>query len=195
MAKGQGKTGLIVTIVVLALTLVVVGSIVVFQNLKSEPAPVVQEEPATEDMPTQDTTETPATSDDEEVSTDGQDVDTSELRSVDIEPMSIVVYYGTSIPGGFEFQVQRANDGTQYVEFLNEDLIGTKCTDDTGIFATIVEAPSESEQATLDQSVTVGGTTYGLLLSSDSCTGDMTLLSQYQSALSEGFYALGALEE
>lgn len=117
-------------------------------------------------------------------------VDPSTVSTIVIEPMSIEVAYVKGV-GGFEFQVLRTPSGTQYVEFRNAELIGTKCTGDVGTFASIVESPSASEDtSTLSQKVTVDGTVYGLSLSGSNCTSDTTLLGKYQKSFSDAFSLL-----
>lgn len=197
MAKGQGKTGLVITIIVLAVTLVVVGTIVVLQNLNQQPAVTNQPSSTETDTTADQTTPTDETdaSTGTDTTTDETDitVDPATLKSIDIEPMSIKVFYTKGIPG-FEYAIQRASNGTHYVEFSSPDLVGTKCTDDEGIFATIIEDPSASEQqTTVNQTTTIGDMTYGLSLASDTCTAAPTLLAQYQDAFKSGFSSLSAL--
>lgn len=117
-----------------------------------------------------------------------------DVSTIDIEPMDITVSYLKGV-GGFSFEVLRSASGTQYVEFRNESLAGTKCTDDQGVFAAIIESPSASEQETVDKTTDVDGTTYGLSLSADTCTGDPTLLAEYQEAFSAPFSLLKAIGE
>ncbi len=190
MAKGQGKTGLIVTIIVLALTLGVVSAIVIYQNV-NRPVDTTTADTQNEEAetPAESTTEEEQPEPEPEQPNDGP----GDMKSIDVEPMSIKVYYGEGTDG-FEFLVKRANGGTQYAEFSTDALVGTKCTDDQGIFATIVEDPSTSEQqTTADQTVSVDGMTYGLLLASDSCTSNPQLLATYQDAFRQGFGFLTAL--
>lgn len=192
MAKGQGKTGLIITIIALALTLVAVGTIVILQNVNK---PAVTNQPET----TQDTSEeeVPATDETDDLAdpeTVAPQVDPATLSSVDIEPLAITVFYTKGTPG-FDFAVQRAADGTQYAEFSSTDLVGTKCTDDEGIFASIIKNPASSDdQTTISQKVTVGSDTYGLSLAGKNCTSNEALLEKYQTAFTNGFSQLKAME-
>ncbi|NCS83196.1 hypothetical protein GW746_02145 [Candidatus Saccharibacteria bacterium] len=78
---------------------------------------------------------------------------------------------------------------------MSEDLVGTKCTDDKGVFATIIEDPSGSESQTLVATTEVGNKTYGLSLASETCTPDEELLSTYQTAFKDGFSSLRPLED
>ncbi len=145
--------------------------------------------------------------DNQDSSQDGSDaVDSSEnngavtepdpaiFSSIDVSPMAITVYYTKGVPG-FQFRVYRTPNGTQYVEFSTDELVGTKCTDDEGVFASIIENPSDVESQTLSATTKVGDATYGLSLSNDTCTSDSSLLAEYQTAFKDGFSSLRALEE
>lgn len=193
MAKGQGKTGLIVTIIALGLTLVVVGTIAILSNLNP---PAVTNDPSTANNSSENDTTTEETeSTDENVDEPTQPaVDPATLTSVDIEPLAITVFYTKGTPG-FDFVVKRSADQTQYVEFSSPNLVGTKCTNDEGVFATIVKNPASSEaQTTFVQEKTVGSDTYGLSLAGKNCTSDETLLDTYQTAFVQGFSQLKAME-
>lgn len=130
----------------------------------------------------------------EEEATKEVTVTPEDVSTIDIEPMGITVSYLKGV-GGFSFEVLRSASGTQYVEFRNEALIGTKCTDDQGVFAAIIAKPSASEQETIDETTEVEGVTYGLSLSANTCTGDSALLAEYQEAFSEPFPLLKAISE
>jgi hypothetical protein len=192
MAKRQSKSGLIITIIALGLTLVIVGTIAFLQNLNR---------PTATDLPvsTETTeTETPAeTTTDEESTTEETTapvVDPATLTSIDIEPMAITVFYTKGTPG-FEFAVKRTADRTEYVEFSSPDLVGTKCTNDGGVFASIIKNPAASEdQTTLSQKVTVGSDIYGLSLAGENCTSNTDLLEEYQTAFTNGFSQLKVME-
>lgn len=189
-ARKQNKTGLIVTIVVLALTLGVVGGIAFAQNLNKAPATDTTQpasEPATDTPTTQPNEETPPVEKPAETS-----IDPKTVSSIEIKPLSIKVFYKKGIPG-FEFAVKRTASGTQYVEFSSPELKGTKCTDDEGIFASIIKNPNTDEdKATVKKERTIDDTTYGLSLNGKNCTGDVKLFTQYQDAFSD---ALVLLEE
>lgn len=188
-ARKQSKTGLIVTIIVLALTLGVVGGIVFAQNLNKTPAAdTTQPSEQPNDTPAvQPEEETPATPTPEE-----QSIDPKTVSSIAIEPLKIKVFYKKGIPG-FEFAVKRTAEGTQYVEFSAPDLKGTKCTDDEGIFASIIKNPtSDEDKATIKKERTIDDTTYGLSLNGKNCTSDVKLFTQYQDAFT---YGLSLLEE
>jgi hypothetical protein len=192
MAKRQGKNGLIVTIIALGLTVVIVGTIMFLQNLNKQ-----QVEDRSQSVETTET-ETPAeTTPEEETVVDEVEapvVDPATLNSIDIEPMAISVFYTKGVPG-FEFSVKRTADRTEYVEFSSPDLVGTKCTNDSGVFASIIKNPAASEdQTTLSQKTTVGSDTYGLSLAGENCTSDSELLKEYQTAFANGFSQLKAME-
>lgn len=190
MTKAQNKTRLIITTIVLLIALVAAGTVGILVRNNNVPA---AETTQTETDSTTDTTDSEDNTVDQ-VDSPAVEVDPSTLTSIDIEPMAIEVFYSKGIPG-FEFQVKRAADGTKYVEFSSPDLVGTKCTNDTGVFVTIIEAPSSSEdQTTIDQKVTVGDVIYGLSLASQNCTSNLALLNEYQTAFSNGFSSLKVLE-
>ena len=195
MASKQGKTGLIVTIVVLALTLLVVGSIAIARNA-NQPAVTTESQPEVsndqESVATDD--EVPASTDADSTSKPTPAVDPETLASIAIEPLEITVFYTKGIPG-FEFAVKRTTSSTEYVEFSAPELVGTKCTDDGGVFVSIIENPDSAEDtATISQKVTVGSNTYGLSLAGQNCASDTTLLQEYQTAFTNGFSQLKALE-
>lgn len=185
--SGRSKAGLIVTIVVLALTLIAVGTVA---WLGTRPAQdQATDTPATsEETPAEQQTETPA--DEEETS---PTLDPTKTSTISIDSMGIVVAYTKGIPG-FEFQVKRNGQGTQYVEFSSPQLVGTKCTDDVGLFATIIRNPKTEDEQTVDQSTKIGDDTYGLVLAEDICTNDAALLKKYQTAFSEGLSFLKVIE-
>lgn len=137
--------------------------------------------PETESEP-QEPTPTPAT-----------ELDPSTVSTIDIEPLNITVSYVKGVPG-FSFIVLRTQDGTEYVEFRNEDLAGTICTDDEGAFASIIVGPSEQDIATLAQTVTVNETVYGLSLPSEDCTDNTALFEQYQQSFTDAFSLLTVLD-
>ncbi len=193
MAKGQGKTGLIVTIVALALTLIVVGTIAILSNTNR---PAVTNDPLTANNASEnDTTTDEVVPAEEEVEVPAEPaVDPATLSSVDIEPMEITVFYTKGTPG-FDFTIERSADRTEYIEFSSPNLVGTKCTNDEGVFATIVKNPGTSaSQTTFVKQVTVGSDTYGLSLAGKNCTSDESLLDTYQTAFVEGFSQLKAME-
>lgn len=120
-------------------------------------------------------------------------LDPSTVSTVDIEPLGITVSYVKGV-SGFSFIVLRTQDGTEYVEFRNDDLAGTICTDDEGAFASIIVGPSEQDVATLAQTVTVDEVVYGLSLPSDDCTDSTELFEQYQQSFTDAFSLLTILD-
>jgi hypothetical protein len=116
-------------------------------------------------------------------------IDPATLAIVTIEPVSLAVSYLKGV-GGFDFEVLRTSSGTKYIQFSSTKLAGTKCTDDKGQFASIIESPSSDESATLTKTTIVDGTTYGLSLADETCTNDSDLLKQYQDAFSGPFSQL-----
>lgn len=193
MAQGRSKTTLITTIIALALTLLIVGGIVLAANLNQPAADDSSiEESKAEDLPVEaDPEEQTPTVDEPEASV----VDPSTLRSIDVEPMGLTVYYTKGTPG-FEFSVKRTEGSTEYVEFSSPELVGTKCTDDEGSFASIIKNPSSPEdKSTINETTQVGEDTYGLSLAAENCTSDVDLLKEYQSAFSNGFSMLEEMEE
>ncbi|MFY9227857.1 MAG: hypothetical protein WAO28_00825 [Candidatus Microsaccharimonas sp.] len=193
MAKGQGKTGLIITIVVLGLTVLVVGAIAFWQN-GSRQADQKATDTTETASPEETATDTPAKTEETDTPTPAADVDPATLSSIDIEALSITVFYTKGLPG-FEYSIKKTADNTQYIEFTAPKLVGTKCTDDTGSFASIVKNPSSPEnQSTISATTKVGDDTYGLSLAGKNCTPDEALLDQYQTAFSNGFSSLKAME-
>ena len=123
-----------------------------------------------------------------------ENLDPESVSSVVIEPLGIVVSYVKGI-AGFEYAIYRTNDGTQYVEFMSAELAGTKCTDDAGVFATILKnPPAETDAATAELEKQLNGDTYALSLPDDTCTSDEALFAQYQAAFRDAFGLLALIE-
>lgn len=116
-------------------------------------------------------------------------LDPATVSTVTIAPMEIVVSYVKG-PGGFEYEVLRTSNGTRYVEFRSAELIGTKCTNDTGKFASILANPNATESATISKTTTVGDVKYGLALEGVTCTSDVSKLQAYQKSFSDAFSLL-----
>ncbi|MCD8561627.1 hypothetical protein LRY29_00960 [Candidatus Saccharibacteria bacterium] len=152
-----------------------------------EADPYIQEQSTTQDTSSSDATDetAPDSTDVPDVSEETT-IDPSTVAFIAVEPMELDVPYVDTI-AGFEFYVFRTPAGTQYVEFRNPELVGTKCSDDLGSFASIIEDPATDEAATLTKTVDLDGTRYGLSLASDTCTSNAQLLDEYQSAFSEAF--------
>lgn len=122
------------------------------------------------------------------------DIDPATVSTIDIAPMDITVSYIRGVPG-FEYLVHRTSSSLQYVAFSSPELVGTKCTDDEGVFATIIEDPeSDADRATLAKTKTIGSKTYGLSLPEETCTKDADLFRQYQDSFEDAFGLLKALD-
>lgn len=199
---GRKRIGIVIAVVLLVVA-VAVGIVYAVSPKKSaektsdtssssssnkEPAPSKSDTPKeNNDAPT------PEPSSTKDVTGQASTLDPETVGSIDITPMSITVSYVKGI-GGFEFEVHRTPSGTQYVDFLSSDLVGTKCTDDQGVFATILESPESDEQSTLTKTIKLGNTTYGLSLAEATCTGDPDKLSSYQQSFSDAFNLLKTSE-
>ena len=116
-------------------------------------------------------------------------LDPATVGVIDVASMNITVSYSKGV-GGFEYEVLRTPSGTQYAEFRSPDLIGTKCTDDLGTFASILADPQSNESLTLAKTTMVGETKYGLSLASNTCTSDTTKLKDYQDSFNAAFSLL-----
>ena len=191
MVKSQGKNKLIVAIVVLVVLLLVVGGIyarAVSQNNSETSKDTTQSAESSADTPSTDTEMT----DQETVTPEVSPVDPETLDSIAVEPLGVNVFYTKGTPG-FDFQVKRAADGTQYADFSSTDLVGTKCTDDQGVFVSIVKNPASGEDTLISETMKLGKDTYGLTMSGAGCTNNADLLSQYQSGFKNGFSSLTSL--
>ncbi len=194
MARTQGRTRLIITSSVLGLTLLVVGGIILFQQNHnaaktsdtSTPAP--SSNTTKPDISTADNTSAGTTP-----KTNSASVDPSTLASIDVAPLGVTVFYTKGIHG-FNFEVKRTANQTQYAEFSSPELIGKICTDDSGSFASIIKNPTSTEdQTTITLTTKIGNDSYGLSLAGKNCTADQQLLAQYQTAFTNGFPSLKAL--
>lgn len=191
MVQRKNRKTLFTVISVLIALVLIIGIVVFVRALSNNPAPV-SNEPTQVNQP-----EVPAESESSDTSTDAVPEDTTNETAIDpqqvstvgIEPMAISVSYMKG-SGGFEYEVMRNPNGTQYVQFSAPALAGTRCTDDAGVFASIIENPTADEGATLTKKTTVDGTVYGLSLADESCTNDDALLKQYQDAFSAPFTLL-----
>jgi len=120
-------------------------------------------------------------------------LDPSTVGTIDVEPLGVTVSYVKGV-GAFEYEVLRRPNGTEYVEFRSSSLVGTKCTDDEGAFASILASPQADETATLAKTVEVEGTKYGLSLASDSCTSNVKELRAYQTSFGDAFDLLKVIK-
>lgn len=147
------------------------------------------------------TQEAPATTPDDEqpaedvpVEAPVSTIDPATVSRIEVEPLGLSVAYVKGVPG-FGFSVERTASGTRYVEFSSESLIGTKCTDDEGAFASIIVNPSDQDTATLSETKKLDDTTYGLSLPDDTCTADAALFTEYQAAFRDAFSLLERLSD
>lgn len=191
MANSQGKKRLIIISIIAGLAVLLIAGFLIFQNTGKTPvADSKTTEPATS---TEAASDSPATETPKTDTPETTEVDESTLGSIDIEALGLTVFYTKGIPG-FEYTIERTSDKTQYVQFTSPELVGTKCTDDKGIFASIVMNPtSEEDKTTISSTRKVGDNTYGLSLPSDNCTKDVELLKSYQKAFTNGFSRLKEL--
>lgn len=187
MAKKRSRKALFTALAVLAVLLVVITVVALMKAHSNTTPPITNDTSKTQSPAPSDTnksTTTPPSQD-----TTQPAIDPAKVTTVDIQPMSITVSYMKGI-GGFDYAVQRTPSGTQYVQFSSSKLVGTKCTNDEGVFASILENPTTDETSTVAKTTVVDGTTYGLSLADTSCTSDTALLQQYQDAFSQPFSLL-----
>jgi hypothetical protein len=179
---------IIISTIIAGILVVVSG--VLLSNALRQPS---QAEEPTQDIALQSEPEPETSTTEPETTAPVVTVDPTTVDSVDIVPLDITVSYVKGIPG-FTYAIQRSQNGTRYIEFSSADLIGTKCTDDTGIFASIIENPSpDTEGATVSTTTTVGQDTYGLSLATDTCTSNPELLKQYQASFNDAFTLLRSI--
>lgn len=193
----KGKRALVTTISVLVVLLVAIGAVALIKSM----GPGKQDPYITDTSNSTSSSEGTTTTPDEEHSKDESPSNTetkssnaaeepapdpSTVATVDIAPMNITVSYVKGV-GGFEYEVLRAQNGTRYVEFRNEDLIGSKCTNDQGTFASILADPTTNDSGMLAKTITVEGTKYGLSLADTTCTSDAAKLQKYQESFSSAF--------
>lgn len=197
MAQKKGKQALLTAVSIFVVLLAVVGTIAIIKALNpGTNDPYVQQttNQSTEDTPTEtdeaDSPATPSVPDENNSANDSEPaIDPATLATIDVTPMALTVSYTKGV-GGFEYEVLRRPNGTRYVEFSSPELVGTKCTNDKGVFASILESPASEEIATLAKTTTVGGMTYGLSLAAATCTSNATLLKDFQNAFSTPFSLL-----
>lgn len=198
MAQKKGRRTLYTALIVLAILLAVIGVIALVKAMtgtnKSDP----YKQTTTQESSNNPSPSKPSTSTDDgdknnatnnQPSSNAANLDPSTVATIDISPMSITVSYVKGA-GAFEYEVLRTPNGTQYVEFRSSDLVGTKCTNDQGAFASILASPTDDEVSTLSQKTVVDGTTYGLSLPNSTCTSNPDLLAKYQKSFSDAFTLL-----
>lgn len=194
MKNGLGKKQIIiitVSIVTVLLIAAVVWAIIAAQQSESEPDPFLTQTASEESTPEQ-VEEAPAVSIAE---ADTPTIDESTVSYVAVEPLAVEVAYVKGVPG-FEFSIERTQSGLSYVDFSSPDVAGTKCTDDEGVFASVIENPqSDGDRATVTTTKKVGDTSYGLSLPENTCTDDPELFAQYQQSFKDAFGLLRALPD
>lgn len=207
MVRKKDRRKLIIAAAVIGVIVIAIATaalIKAFSPEKSNPYVVNDESSqtsSTSDESTNDSNstnnETPATPNGDGTTTeDAEDQpapDPATVSTIDIEPMKLAVSYVKGA-GGFEYEVLRTPNGSQYVEFRSAELVGTKCTDDQGTFVSILENPSTGEGSSITKSTTVDGTKYGLSLAAANCTSDAAKLQKYQKSFNDAFGLLKKLD-
>lgn len=194
MAKVQSKKRLLIAGSILGLLLLMIGTVAILQYL-NKPAEQTPDTTAETTEPEEQEPSPQTETDKEEAAVAETTVDPATLASIDIDPLGITAFYTRGV-GGFEYSVKRTSSGTRYVDFSSPELVGTKCTDDEGIFASIIEGvKAEEDNTTISKTVKVGETIYGLSLSGNNCASNVELLKDYQMAFSNGFGELKITEE
>lgn len=204
MSKLKAKQRmLIIAGIAFVAVLLLVGIIILVNSLRADKVDPYKQDTSSAETTSSDESEnqTDSSKDDQEIKSDttkpetdtpASTIDPATVSAIDIQPMSLTVSYVKGI-GGFEYAVKRTTSGTQYVEFSSPELVGTKCTDDTGAFASIITNPSSDESATLAQTTVVDGTKYGLSLNAANCTKDAELLKKYQASFNDAYSLLKKL--
>lgn len=190
MASKKKLYSIIVTAVVLLV--VTIGAVVWVNSTRTPPQkPQVEQQaqPDREESESSPQNEAPEKSPDDD---QALEIDPALVGSLSIPPAGLAVSYMKGV-GGFEYEVLRAEGGRRYVELRNNELVGSRCDKDEGVFASIIESPSESEQATLAKTTDVDGVKYGLSLALPTCTDNEPLLKSYQDAFSRPFGLLKKL--
>lgn len=188
-------------IAISAVLLLLIGVVTVWQYALGDHSPSSPED--TELVSSDSTTSEPeeelppdseSEADNDKSEVEPSDPDPSSFSSLTISQMDLEVFYSKGVPG-FSYQILRTPAGTQYVEFSSEDIAGTKCTDDEGVFASIIKNPSAAEESTVTATTKIDLDSYGLSLASGTCTADPDLLSDYQAAFKNGFGSLRLAED
>lgn len=205
MVRKKDKRKLIIIASVVGVLLIAIGTVAVIRAFDPERAdPYVVRDDSSQTSSTSDEKPTaPAPNDEnsnasknggaESESTESEPaIDPATVNTIDIAPMEITVSYVKGI-GGFEYEVLRTPNGSQYVEFRSAELIGTKCTNDQGAFASILADPSAGENSTITKTTALNNTKYGLSLSAATCTSDAAELQKYQQSFSDAFGLLKAI--
>lgn len=205
MVRKKDKRKLIIALSVLGVLLVAIATVAIIKAVNSNSADISSTQESDRTSSASDTaqqqeantneTDTAQNGDSQATTPDTEEaptIDPATVNTIDIPPMEITVSYVKGA-GGFEYEVLRTPNGSQYVEFRSPELVGTKCTDDQGTFASILENPSSGEGSTIAKSVTVDDTQYGLSLSAANCTSDAAKLQKYQQSFNDAFSLLKKL--
>ena len=201
MVNIRGNKKLIAASSIAAVLLIAVVAFIVVRSMNTSNDPYSQQNVSTETSssstdttsPSKDETPDSNTTNPNSPSSSDTALDPASVGMVDIAPMSISVSYVKGI-GSFEYEVLRATNGTRYVEFRSPGLIGTKCTNDMGTFASVLANPTSDEGATLSKTATIDGTKYGLSLSDATCTSNSDELQKYQKSFNDAFSLLKKLD-
>lgn len=191
--KVRNKRKLLWIIIASVAAVLIIGSVVaysMFEASESEADPFTQtEQTTTETEPKEKevVAETPDPAPEPETP-----LDPASVSTVDVEPLNITVSYVKGVPG-FAFSVSRTQSNTEYVDFHSTELVGTKCTDDEGVFATIIKNPEDADSATISETKTLEGDVYGLSLPESTCTSNIELFEQYQQSFEDAYGLLRLL--
>ena len=193
MVSSRGKRSITIGLSVFAVLIIAIGAVALLRALNPESKdPYVQTETSREQFGAADQSAEQGVTDEpaqEQPTESAASLDPESVGTVDITPMGIKVSYVKGV-GGFEYEVLRASGGTRYVELRSPTLVGSKCTNDAGTFASIIDSPSENERAVLAATTTVRGKVYGLSLADATCTSDVDSLAAYQKSFKDAFTLL-----
>ena len=195
MMQNQKKKKRIAPILIVGAVMLIIAILIVVRMANKPSDPLVLKNdtasetssPSSEPLPKGEVVSDSATT--TEPSNTPSELDPAQIATVAIEPMSITVSYVKGV-GGFDYEVMRSPSGTKYVQLSASRIAGSKCTNDVGQFASIIEKPTTDEKSTLAKSVTVNAVEYGLSLADASCTSNAELLKQYQTSFSDAFSLL-----
>ncbi len=116
-------------------------------------------------------------------------LDPATVSVIEVPALGLAISYVKGV-GGFEYEVKRTDDGTRYVQLSSPELIGTKCTNDNGSIAAIIEYPTATDTRSVTKTVTVGDTNYGFAPGGATCTANPDLLKRYQASFGDAFSLL-----
>jgi hypothetical protein len=186
------KRNIIILVVVLVLAITSVVIIVASLRGSGGEADPYKTDNTQTQQPSENSTEQPSTETNTQPAAQTPSVDPATVSEIDIPAFGIAVSYVKGVPG-FAYVIQRAANNTEYVEFTSEQLVSNRCTDDKGVFATIIKnAQPGADSATVSATTKVGDVTYGLSLAAETCAADKSLLQQYQKSFKDAFPLLKA---